>query len=101
MNLNTIVPIWVRILDTSQDALSPEVARYLLQLHFPEADHERMRALLDRAKAGTQTEEERAENEEYIRAGHLLALLKAKARIALRKAGFPMENGVAVDGQVS
>jgi hypothetical protein len=99
MNSNTLVPIWSRLLASADGPIPPEMAHFLLGLRFPEVDQARLAVLTAKAQAGTLTPDERAENEEYLRAGHLLALLKSRARLALGPAGVPVENGCATHGQ--
>ena len=61
-------------------ALTPELARTLADLQ-PSADvKERVAELGQKADAGSLTKEERAEYKDYVDAGDIIALLKAKAR---------------------
>jgi hypothetical protein len=73
-----------RVIEPDRANLSPEAARFMLGLDFPEADHERMALLSDKANAGTLSEQERDELEGYIRVSDFLSLVQAKARMALR-----------------
>jgi hypothetical protein len=43
-----------------------------------------MHELLDKAKAGTLTAADKEDAESYERVGHLLSILKAKARVSLQ-----------------
>jgi hypothetical protein len=83
----TEATIWERVLDVPEGDLTPEAATFLLKLDFREEDHARMHELAVKAQDGTLTPEERAEYQDYVRVGHLLALIQSKARVALRKAG--------------
>jgi hypothetical protein len=76
-----------RVIEPDRANLSPEAARFMLGLDFPEADHERMALLSDKANVRTLSDQERAELEGYIRVSDFLALVQAKARLALR--GIP------------
>lgn len=67
--------------------LSPAAARGLLDLHFASEDQERMRKLAAKAQAGALSPSEQEESEFYDLVGHLLAVLHARARKALRDSG--------------
>jgi hypothetical protein len=56
-------------------------------MDFPEEDQKRMRALADKAAAGTMTPEERSELECFNRVGYMLSVLHANARRALQQEG--------------
>ena len=73
-----------RLIEPAAESLPPEVARYLLSLEFSRLDHDRMQLLAARAREGTLTPAERDETERYERIGHLVALLKSKARKSLK-----------------
>ena len=77
--------LWGRLLDPVGTKLSPDVARYILTLRFPQADIDRMHALAEKARSGTLTLEEHIEMDNYERVGHVLSLMKSKARKALKK----------------
>lgn len=83
--------LWERIVLPDRPDLPADLARYVLGLGFEEADHERMAELSRRANQGTLAEAERAELEEFVAVGHVLALLQSKARRSLRSvvAGRP------------
>lgn len=76
--------IWTRLLGPGAADIPPEAARFLLGLSFGEEDNARMHELAAKARAGTLTPAERDETASYERAGALLSLLKAKARLALK-----------------
>jgi hypothetical protein len=76
-----------RIIEPDKPVLPKGVAQMILQWHFSPADEERMHALLEKAKAGTLTAEEKAAAESYERVGHVVSMLKAKAQASL--GGFP------------
>jgi hypothetical protein len=79
------VSIWERLLVPPGDELSPQKARLLLQLRFPEEDLRRMRGLSAKARAGTLNANEQADMDVYERVGHLVSILKSRARQVLRK----------------
>jgi len=68
----------------SATTLSADAAQAILAFGFTEADKERMRKLLAKAKDGTQTAEEEAEIACYERVGHLLNIMKSVARRSLK-----------------
>ena len=63
-----------------------EAAEAILGVGFEKEDHERMIALLERAKAGELSEEEGGELEHYRHVGRLLELMKSRARRSLGNA---------------
>jgi hypothetical protein len=56
----------------------------ILQWEFAETDRQRMHQLLDKAKAGKLSRIDKAEAERYERIGHLLSIVKSKARASLK-----------------
>ncbi len=79
--------IWNRILATEQADLSPEAAAFILRMDFTKSDRERVRELNAKANEGTLTKAERAELEEFIRVGDVLAAMQSKARRSLKRHG--------------
>jgi hypothetical protein len=84
LNPETEVAVWIRILHPD-GKLTPEVARGVLRLSFPQRDRDRMHELSAKARAGTLTAEEDSEMEEFERVGALLSTLKSKARLTLKQ----------------
>jgi hypothetical protein len=84
MSATSEIAILARIFDKDDTPMSPEMARGILAMNFPEEDRKRMDELAEKARAGTLTSEERSEAENYARAGHILSILRSKARMALR-----------------
>jgi hypothetical protein len=78
------VAILSRVLEPDQPTLPPEAARALLALEFGPADKERMRQLSAKAREGSLTPDEQAETNNYERVGHLLNILRSKARRSLK-----------------
>src|SRR5258705_9209175 len=72
--------IWKRLLDSVGHGLSPEAARSILTLKFPQSDIDRMHELAGKARAGTLTLQEHTELDNHERVGNLLSLMKSKAR---------------------
>jgi hypothetical protein len=81
---NREADIWARLVRVQDDALSADVARFLLSIDFAEEDEERMQELADRSSAGTLTNQERAELDGYLHIANFLAVLQSKARVALK-----------------
>jgi hypothetical protein len=76
------VAIFSRILEAEDVDLSPAGAQALLELRFAESDQNRMRDLSAKAKEGTSTVEEQEAINNYEKVGHILSLMKSKARRA-------------------
>jgi hypothetical protein len=80
------VAILGRVIATESEPLSPEAARFILALTFGPEDRQRMEILAEKARQGTLTEAEAVAIDNYKRAGHVLSLLKSRARQALKEA---------------
>lgn len=78
------VAIFGRVLEPDQATLDAAAARAILNLNFKQADKDRMRQLLAKAKAGTLAGDEETEIDNYERVGHMLSLMKSKARRSLK-----------------
>lgn len=72
--------IWERVFVPDPRQVTPEQARYLLDVRFSEADLERINSLSAKANEGTLATEEKIELERYVHVGHLLSILKARIR---------------------
>jgi hypothetical protein len=81
----TGVRILTQLVPRSGGDLPPEIARYVLDLDFPQAVHERHEELSYKAQDGSLSPEERAELEEMIAADTLLSIMQSKARSVLKK----------------
>jgi hypothetical protein len=79
--------ILTRILQLDGDRLSPEKAQMVLSLDFPPADFARMQEFGEKATEGRLTPEEREQYETYVRMADVLAILKSRARLLLKKLG--------------
>ena len=73
-----------RVIDPQRPDLVSEAARFLLQLDFNAADHERMAALSTKANEGVLSVEEGSELDTYIFPNDSFALLQSKARQSLK-----------------
>ena len=81
----TEADIFSRVIDPSNPSLTPEAARAILQLGYTEPDHARMAELAAKSNEGRLTPEEQRELQSYVFVGDVLAMLKSKARMTLRK----------------
>jgi len=79
------VAIFGRMIQAEDGNLEPNLARYLLTLGFPTPDQQRMNDLASRNQAGRLNSNEQDELQNYVRSGHLLALLQSKARKSLKR----------------
>jgi hypothetical protein len=66
---------------------SPELARRILALDFPEAVQLRYEELAYKAQDGALTEDERRELEAYVDTNDLFTILRSRARAKLRDEG--------------
>jgi hypothetical protein len=78
-----------RILEPVSSSLNPEAARKILALKADRKTQARVSKLADKCNEGELTPDERREYEMYLMANHLIAILKAKARIRLARKGQP------------
>jgi len=84
MSQSLQIDIFRRIVDSEQANLSKAAARSLVALAFSDDDRERMNELAEKARDGSLTEAENAELDDFIHVGNMLAILKSKARRALK-----------------
>jgi hypothetical protein len=77
--------IFGRVFANGRQTLSPELARHVLALTFGEQDKERMHELAVGNQEGALSAEDKEELHNYIKVGHLLAVLQSQARQALKK----------------
>lgn len=77
--------IFARLLSNAKGQMTPNLARYILTLGFSEPERAHIEELTERNQCGKASPQEREELFNYVQAGHLLALLHSKARIALKK----------------
>jgi hypothetical protein len=77
-----------RLAELDPSSFSPDTARIFLQLGFSRAEQRRVGQLSERARQGSLTPAEGQELDECIHVGNLLAIVQAKARQALKRAGL-------------
>jgi hypothetical protein len=80
----TDVAILGRVLLPDKPMLSADAAHSILALEFGQADRERKHQLALKAQDGSPTAEEKVEINNYERVGHLLSIMKSKARKTLK-----------------
>jgi hypothetical protein len=79
------IAIFGRLLSNGTNRMSRELARYILTLGFSAEDQARMSDLAARNQENALSTEEREELMNFVKVGHLLALLHSRARQALKK----------------
>jgi hypothetical protein len=84
---NDEASILSRVIDPDSGVWAPSVAQGILSLALSSADRERMNELAARSRDGSLGADEQLEIESYRQACRLLDLMKAKARLSLKKAG--------------
>ena len=78
------VAIFGRVLEPEEATLDVAAAKAILNLDFKQADKDRMHELLGKAKKRTLTADEKVEIDNYERVGHMLSLMKSKARRSIK-----------------
>jgi hypothetical protein len=76
--------IFGRVFANGRQALTPELARHILNLGFSNEDKDRMHVLALKNQEGRISPEELAELDNYIKVGDLLAILQSKSRKFLK-----------------
>jgi hypothetical protein len=79
------IAIFGRLLEAEKGNLSRGLAHHVLSLGFGEADQARMRDLAARNQGGGLTPQEQDELRNFVKASHLLAILRSKARKSLNR----------------
>ncbi len=79
------IAILTRVLQPEEATLSADAARSILALDFTPDDRDRMQELAAKARAGTLSEREHVEIDNYEKVGHVLSLMKAKAKVSLKQ----------------
>ncbi len=72
------------VIDPKRGDLSAELARYILTLDFPRADHLRYAELAEKAQQGILNDSERSELEDFLNVNDFLAIVQAKAKASLK-----------------
>ncbi len=78
--------ILTRAISPARQSISREIAEQILEWDFPPEDQERMAELSAKARAGALNAEEETEIDSYVRVGHIVNLMQAKARLAIKQA---------------
>jgi hypothetical protein len=78
------IAIFARLIKADEGNLSRELARYIMTLGFEEDDQARMRDLAERNQEESLAPDEKRELQNFVKAGHMLALLHSKARRSLK-----------------
>ena len=86
---NLDADILARVIAPGSPELTKQTAKMLLTLDFPPEDRERMNHLAAKAADGELTADEQREIDAYERVGHILSLLKSKARVWLDSNQLP------------
>lgn len=73
------------LFDPSPPSFTPEGVERLLAMKSSEAEQDQMEIYAGKANEGTLTDEERRHYEEWVRAGTLMSMLKAKARLYMKQ----------------
>jgi hypothetical protein len=71
------------VIDPARGNLPEQLARYLLTLDFPPADHQRYQQLAEKAQAASLTDQERAELDDFLNVNDFLTIVQAKAKASL------------------
>jgi hypothetical protein len=77
-----------RAINPDQGTWSEAASRSILDIKLTEEDTGRLGILAEKARQGTLTPDEAAELDDYRHVGRILELMKAKAKISLRKAAI-------------
>ena len=83
--MDPLVEIIERLLRPNEGGFSEELARYVLSIHFTDAQKSRYAALADKVDRGGMDIDEQRELESYVCANEMLTLLHLKARTSLRR----------------
>ena len=79
----TFHDVLARMIDANGKPMSQQLAEYVLEFAFSEAERKRVDELCAKNRAGELTEAEDAELEQFIKAGDFLSLMQAKAHETL------------------
>lgn len=85
MNTTTEAGILSRIIQPEKGGWDQAASAAILSFSFSDKDRERMHELLELSKAGELSDSQREELTSYHKAGRMLELLKARARISLQQ----------------
>jgi hypothetical protein len=82
--MTTDSAIFERVLTRGQPDWTAEMARWLARVQFGDDDRQRIGELLEKNREGTLAPEEKEALQNYERVEHFLAILRSRARLALR-----------------
>ena len=88
----SVVALFSRAIGAIEGGLPPEAAQAFLALKLVPADAERLAFLSEKVQEENLTQLEREELEHFLCFGHLLEVLKSKARRSLKAAASREEN---------
>ena len=93
---NTESAILARILQADEQELTLDAARYWLSVKIPASDQDRVDELSAKARAGSLTEAETQELDNYLHIDFLLSTMQAKARrlLPMESADAPLAKGL-------
>jgi hypothetical protein len=74
-----------RAISPHRKAFPREIAEEILQWDFPPEDKQRMAELSAKARGGDLTPAEELEIDSYVRVGHIVNVMQAKARLAIKQ----------------
>jgi hypothetical protein len=83
--MDPLVDIIESLLKPHEGGFSEELARYVLSIHFTDAQKARYAALADKVDQGGMGIDEERELESYVCANEMLSMLHSKARLSLRR----------------
>jgi hypothetical protein len=79
--------ILARAIAPTKQPLSQALAAEILQWSFSADDQQRMSELSAKARAGSLSPSEEMEIDSYVRVAHIVNLMQAKARLAVKQFG--------------
>jgi hypothetical protein len=85
MVANAVSTILDRMIEPQSPNLTPDAARALLSIQFPDAERIRMSKLVEKAGLGSLNAAEKEELDGYMEVGLLIDLLQSKARLSLKR----------------
>lgn len=84
-SMDPLVDVIEKLFKPHEGGFSEELARYVLSIHFTDAQRRRYAELADRVDRGGIGADEERELESFACANEMLMMLQAKARLSLRR----------------
>jgi len=81
------IDIWASAIEPAASGMPPADAEAILRWSFNEEAKRRMEELANRNGEGSLSESGHEELEAYVNVGQVIAILQAKARLSLQRAG--------------